>query len=97
MWFGLEDPDDGRTGEAVIRDVKAAVTSMLERQGAALHQLRPDESIAVAVDFVPRLAGGGRRAQKTLVVKARKRDLDQRRAGRLGADEFRQRIEYAEY
>jgi hypothetical protein len=97
MWFGLEDPDDGRTGEAVIRDVKAAVTSMLERQGAALHQLRPDESIAVAVDFVPRLAGGGRRARKTLVVRARKRDLDQRRAGRLGADEFRQRIEYAEY
>jgi hypothetical protein len=97
MWFGLEEPGDVRTGEAVIRDVKAAVTSMLERQGAALHQLRPAESIAVAVDFVPRLALGGRRAQKTLVVKARKRDLDERQAGRLGADEFRQRIEYAEY
>ena len=35
--------------------------------------------------------------QKTLVVKVRKRDLDERRAGRLGADELRRRIDYAEY
>jgi len=32
-----------------------------------------------------------------MVIKARKRDLDDHRAGRLGADELHQRIEYAEY
>jgi hypothetical protein len=97
MWFATEDPADGRTAEAIVRDVRAAVTALLERPGAALHQLRPDEYVAVAVDFVPRVAMAGRAAQKTLVIKARKRDLDDHRAGRLGADELHRRIEYAEY
>ena len=97
MWFSTEEPADGRTGEAVVRDVRAAVTAVLERQGAALHRLRPDEYVAVAVDFVPGVAVAGRRAQKTLVIKARKRDLDDHRAGRLGAEELHRRIEYAEY
>jgi hypothetical protein len=97
MWFTIEDPVDGRTGEAVIRDVKTAVTALLERQGAALHHLGPEEYVAVAVDFVPRPAMVGGRAPKTLLVKVRKRDLDERRAGRLAAEELRSRIEYAEY
>jgi len=97
MWFSIEEPADGRTGPAIVRDVKTAVTALLERQGAALHHLGPEEYVAVAVDFVSRPSTVGRRAQKTLVVKARKRDLDERRAGRLGADELRSRIEYAEY
>jgi len=97
MWFTIEDPADGRTGEAVIRDVKTAVTALLERQGAALHHLGPEEYVAVAVDFVPRPPMVGGRAPKTLLVKVRKRDLDERRAGRLAAEELRSRIEYAEY
>jgi hypothetical protein len=97
LWFSIEEPADGRTGETVIRDVKSAVTALLEKQGPSLHQLRPDEYVAVAVDFVPRITAAGRRAQKTMVIKARKRDLDDHRAGRLGADELHQRIEYAEY
>ena len=97
LWFSIEEPADGRTGETVIRDVRAAVTALLERQGPSLHQLRADEYVAVAVDFVPRTIGAGRRAQKTMVIKARKRDLDDHRAGRLGGDELHQRIEYAEY
>jgi len=97
MWFSIEEPADGRTGEAVVRDVKTAVISLLERQGAALHHLRPEEYVAVAVDFVSRPTFVGRPAQKTLMVKARKRDLDERRAGRLGGEELRSRIEYAEY
>ena len=97
MWFTIEDPADGRTGEAVMRDVKTAVTALLERQGAALHHLRPEEYVAVAVDFVPRPMMVGGRAPKTLLVKVRKRDLDERRAGRLAAEELRSRIEYAEY
>jgi hypothetical protein len=97
LWFSIEEPADGRTGETVIRDVRAAVTALLEKQGPSLHQLRADEYVAVAVDFVPRISGAGRRAQKTMVIKARKRDLDDHRAGRLGGDELHQRIEYAEY
>ena len=97
MWFSIEEPADGRSAETIVRDVKTAVVGQLERQGAALPHLGPDEYVAVAVDFVPRAPLLGRRAQKTLVVKARKRDLDERRAGRIGADELRSRIEYAEY
>lgn len=97
MWFSIEEPADGRTGETVIREVRAAVTALLEKQGPSLHQLKADEYVAVAVDFVPRITVAGRRAQKTMVIKARKRDLDDHRAGRLGADELHQRIEYAEY
>jgi hypothetical protein len=97
LWFSIEEPADGRTGATVIRDVKAAVTALLERQGPSLHQVKAEEYVAVAVDFVPRINGAGRRAQKTMVIKARKRDLDDHRAGRLGADELHQRIEYAEY
>lgn len=97
-WFSIDEPGDGRTGEAVVRDVKAAVTALLERQGGHLRDLGPEEYVAVAVDFVARpLVVGSSRAQKTLVVKVRKRDLDERRAGRLGAEALRQRIEYAEY
>jgi len=97
MWFSIEEPADGRNGETVIRDVRAAVTALLEKQGPSLHQVRPDEYVAVVVDFVPRFTVAGRRAQKTMVIKARKRDLDDHRAGRLGANELHQRIEYAEY
>jgi hypothetical protein len=97
MWFSIEEPADGRTGETIIRDVRAAVTALLEKQGPSLRQVRADEYVVVAVDFLPRITVAGRRAQKTMVIKARKRDLDDHRAGRLGADELHRRIEYAEY
>jgi len=98
FWFAGEDPGDGRTSDAVIRDVKAAVTVLVEKQGPALRQLRPDEFVAVAVDFVPRGSLAlSPRVQKTLVVKVRKHDLDERRAGRLTAEALRQRIDYSEY
>jgi hypothetical protein len=53
----------------------------------------------VAVDFSARgfALRPERRAERTLVVKARKRDLDERRAGKLAADELRKRIETLEY
>jgi hypothetical protein len=96
-WFNADEPADGRTEEALVRDVKAAVTALVERRGATLRQLAPEEYVTVAVDFVPRMSILGSRIQKTLVVKVKKQDLDDRRAGRLTADELRQRIEYAEY
>src|SRR5207244_5578591 len=53
MWFSIEEPTDGRTGEAVIRDVKTSVTAPLERQGPGLPHLPPGESFGVPVGFVP--------------------------------------------
>jgi hypothetical protein len=98
LWFSIDEPGDGRPGEEVVRDVKAAVTALLERPVGPLPELKPDEYVAVAVDFVPRpLVLGASRAQKSLVVKVRKRDLDERRAGRIAVETLRQRIEYTEY
>jgi hypothetical protein len=98
FWFAGEDPGDGRTSDAVIRDVKTAVTVLVEKQGPALRALRPEEYVAVAVDFVPRGSMVvSPRVQKTLVIKVRKHDLDERRAGRLTAEALRQRIDYTEY
>jgi hypothetical protein len=96
-WFNADEPVDGRTEEALVRDVKAAVTALVEKRGAMLRQLAPEEYVTVAVDFVPRMSILGSRIEKTLLVKVKKQDLDERRAGRLSADELRQRIEYAEY
>jgi hypothetical protein len=96
-WFNAEAPADGRSDEALVRDVKAAVTELVERRGATLRHLAPEEYLTVAVDFVPRMSILGSRVQKTLVVKVKKQDLDERRAGRLSVTQLRQRIEYAEY
>jgi hypothetical protein len=96
-WFYADEPADERTEEALVRDVKAAVTALVETRGPTLRQLAPEEYVTVAVDFVPRMSIVGGRVQRTLVVKVKKQDLDERRAGRLSPDELRRRIEYAEY
>jgi hypothetical protein len=97
-WFGIDDePGDARTEETLVRDVKTAVTDLLEKRGPTLRQLAPGEYLTVALDFVPGRSMPGGRVQKTVVVKVKKQDLDERRAGRLTAAELRRRIEYAEY
>lgn len=102
-WFELaEEPGLAAppAPERLIGDVRAAIVEAMESQGPTLRALRPEEHIVVAVDFVPRAALAGVRdvpGPKTLVVRARKRDLDARHAGRISADEMRQRIEVVEY
>jgi hypothetical protein len=59
----------------------------------------PDETISVVVDFVagtPFLDDNARPA-RSLSLRVRKRDLDERRAGRIGPDEMRRRVETSEY
>ena len=71
----------------------------LEAHGSLLSSLGPDETVSVVVDFVagtPFLEEDARPA-RSLTLRVRKRDLDARRAGTLGADELRSRIEAAEY
>jgi len=105
LWFESE-PGDARAPESVVHDVGEAVTQVLETHGPRLVLLGPEESVVVAVDFVPRsgrlLVGLGPearrpRAERTLVVRVRKRELEARRDGKLAPEELRKHIEYVEY
>jgi hypothetical protein len=51
----------------------------------------------VAVDFVPGSPFVMARPQRTLVVRVRKKELDDRAAGRIAPEELHRRIEYVEY
>jgi hypothetical protein len=97
LWI---DPFDDPTPdpESVIRGVRDAVVSVLESQGARLRVLAPEETIAVAIDFVPATRMGARaRPARTLMVRVKKADVDQRAAGALSPAEFRKRVELVEY
>jgi len=97
FWFD-GGPPDRRTPAKVIADVRATVIAILESAGARLRGLAPDEYVTVAVDFVP--AGvfvAQVRPARTVVVRARKRDLDARSRSQLSADDLRRRVEVSEY
>jgi hypothetical protein len=97
FWFD-GGPPDPRPPAKVIADVRAAVIATLESAGARLRGLAPDEYVTVAVDFVS--AGvfvSQVRPARTVVVRARKQDLDARLRGQLSADELRRRVEVSEY
>lgn len=97
LWI---DPMDDPTPdpEGVIAGVGDAVTLVLEQHGARLRALPPQEMVAVAIDFVPATRPGVRaRPARTLMVRARKADIDQRAAGQISAEEFRKRVERLEY
>ncbi len=82
----------------MVTDVRGAVVNVLESRGAEFRPLRPEESLAVAVDFYSRGAFLPRdRPERTLVIRVRKQDLMDRRAGKITSDEFRRRIETQEY
>lgn len=97
-WFQSDAPEDERPADQIVADVRSALTAALEAEGATLTILRPEDLVVTAVDFVaaPAFAGPGR-PDKTLVIRVRKKDLEERRAGKIGAEELRKRIEYAEY
>ena len=93
-----EERSDPRSGEEVMRDVLASVTGILENEGWRLRQLRPDEVIVVAVDFVARQRRPGPGAHdRTLLVRVKKKVLDDRHSGKIGSEEFRRAAEVVEY
>jgi len=74
------------------------VIEALEAHGSDVTGLGGEEFVTVAVDFVP----GGffashPRPTRTLIVRARQKDLVARAQGRIPADELRQRVEVMEY
>lgn len=98
FWFESGAPEEKRTPDAVIADVRGAVIDALVSQGGRLVGLGGDERVTVAVDFVPGgLFAAQARPQKTLVVTARVKDIDARARGAITAEELRRRMEVAEY
>jgi hypothetical protein len=94
----LTEPEP-RAPERLVTEVQEALVGALETHGPALTTVRGDETISVVVDFVagtPFLDEDARPA-RSLTLRVRKRDLDDRRAGRLAPEELRRRIEAAEY
>jgi hypothetical protein len=94
IWFEYEEGVEPEDAENLVGGVRDAVVGVLEAQGARLTRVAPADSVVVAVDFVPR---GGGALPRTLVLRVRKKDLDERKAGRLGAGEFQRRVEVNEY
>jgi len=82
---------------AVIRDVGVMVARVLETQGGRLVQLPPQESVAVAIDFVPVTAPPNARPARTLLVRVLKADIDARATGAIDGTEFTKRVEIVEY
>jgi hypothetical protein len=98
FWLNTDDSNDPRSAADVVRDVKAAVSQVVEVAGSRLRSVRGDEYVVVAIDFVPQWDfGDGARADRTLVVRARKRDLVDHESGKLATEDLRKRIEYVEY
>jgi hypothetical protein len=97
FWFEPREARDARDPDQVVADVRAAVVATLEASGGQMAGLPPDEHVAVAVDFVQGGPFGPARPAKTLVVRARRKDLDERARGKLSAEELRKRMEIVEY
>jgi len=100
FWFEADAPEPaaGAGADELVARVRGAIADALESDAALLPMVAPDEFVAVAVDFVadPFFATGVEHP-RTLVVRAQRRDLAARRAGRLSAEQFRERLSYEEY
>jgi len=98
FWFEGGGDHDARPPDRVMADVRSAVIATLEQAVPGLEALRAGEHVAVAVDFVPvGVFVSGARPSRTVVIRARRDDLEARRAGRLSPEELRRRIEVSEY
>ncbi len=97
-WFMTEGPPDDRPPDTIVADVRAAVIATLGSEGARLRGLSNDECVAGAIDFVPvGVFVSQARPARTMLIRARKPDLDARRAGKLSAEELQGRVEVSEY
>ncbi len=98
IFFDVGEPQDARTPEAVIQEVRQAVVGTLAAHGRRLSGLRPEELVVVAVDFLPSLRAGLRAVpERTLVIRVPKKDLDDLGASRLSSQDFAKRVQASEY
>jgi hypothetical protein len=98
FWFEAQPGGEERSPDRIVEEVRDAVLGALDSEGDAVGGLAPEEYVTVAIDFVP---GGffasDRRPARTLIVRARQRDLAARARGALGPEELRSRVEVIEY
>jgi hypothetical protein len=98
FWFQEAGARDTRTAEAVVADVRRALVEALDSGPGRVPGLRPEEFVTVAVDFEPAgLFAQHQRPERTLLVRARVRDLEARARGSIPAEELRRRVEVIEY
>jgi hypothetical protein len=97
-WFLGEERRDPRSPDAILRDVQSAVTLALEASVGRLESVGPEESVIVAVDFyAPGAFSLPLPPVRTLVVRARKKDLAEGASGKIPPEELKKRIEYLQY
>lgn len=98
FWFAGPVPPETRATAEVVADVRQALIGTLEAGPGGLPGLAADEFVTVAVDFeAPDLFARRSRPERTLVVRARVRDLLARARGAIPPEELRRRIEAIEY
>jgi hypothetical protein len=99
FWFESSEPGQaGESADTLVDEVRGAVSAVLESRGAGLTLLAPDDSLVVAVDFIPRTVFlTAEQPQRTLVLRVRRKELVAGQAGKLGPEELRKRIESAQY
>jgi len=93
FWFDEGEPAAAQT---VVADVRRAIARGLRAHRGRLDHLGPDEAVAVAVDFMPRIADRGA-PPRTVVARVKKRDLAAAREGRLDDAGLLARMEFDEY
>jgi hypothetical protein len=97
VWMSAP-PEAAQINQALVDQVREAVIGAMEAHGDQARALGPQESVTAAVDFV----GAGPfalrpRVKSTLVVRAAAADVQARAAGRISAEEFRQRVQVRQY
>jgi hypothetical protein len=98
FWFEVHTTGERRSPDRVVADVRAAVIGVLDSPSSRIVGLGPDESLTVAVDFVPSgVFAMPARPSRTLVLRVRQRDLDARARGALTPEDLRGRVEVTEY
>ena len=98
FWFETGTPEEKRSPETVIADVRGAVIDVLATGGVRLAGLAGDERVTVTVDFVPGgIFAAPARPERTLVVSVRVKDVDARSRGAITPEELQKRVEVTEY
>ena len=97
IWVRSDVPEETRSPDVVLTDVREAILRTLEDQGPRL-SLADGEMIAVAVDFFsPASLACSKPPARTLVVRAPRGVLASLAAGKLSREDARKQIETLEY
>jgi hypothetical protein len=98
FWLRLETDEERRSPDRIVEDVRSAVVGALDARAGAAAGLRGEEFVTVAVDFVPGdLFASHRQPSRTLIVRARQRDLEAHARGEMAREELHDRVEVIEY